>query len=245
MTYPGGKAQDGTFQKIINQMPPHRVYVEPFLGGGAIMRLKRPAVASIGIDSDDHVANCMWRGDEIPGLRVLHADALYYLTANPLSQTLTHDTLIYCDPPYLMSTRASQRPLYRRELASEEEHAELLAAIKALPCMVMISGYWSELYARELAGWRTISWQAITRGGTIATEWLWMNFDEPMELHDYRFIGDNFRQRERIKRKQARWRARLARMKASERYAMLSVLQELRGTHTPEMAMLPPAASPE
>jgi len=53
----------------------------------------------------------------------------------------------------------------------------------------MISGYWSELYARELKNWRSISFQAMTRGGFVATEWLWMNYPEPFELHDYSFLG--------------------------------------------------------
>ena len=42
MGYPGGKAGAGVYQTIINLMPPHDVYIEPFLGGGAVMRLKRP-----------------------------------------------------------------------------------------------------------------------------------------------------------------------------------------------------------
>lgn len=36
MSYFGGKAQDGVYQTIINQIPPHQIYIEPFLGGGAI-----------------------------------------------------------------------------------------------------------------------------------------------------------------------------------------------------------------
>lgn len=43
MPYLGGKSQAGTYQRIINLIPPHDVYIEPFLGGGAIARLKRPA----------------------------------------------------------------------------------------------------------------------------------------------------------------------------------------------------------
>lgn len=43
MTYPGGKAAAGVYQRIINLMPPHSLYIEPFLGGGAIMKLKKPA----------------------------------------------------------------------------------------------------------------------------------------------------------------------------------------------------------
>ena len=33
-------------------MPPHDVYIEPFLGGGAIMKRKPPALRNIGIDLD-------------------------------------------------------------------------------------------------------------------------------------------------------------------------------------------------
>ena len=50
MAYAGGKGGPGVYQKIINLMPPHEVYIEPFVGGGAIMRLKRPARLNIGLD---------------------------------------------------------------------------------------------------------------------------------------------------------------------------------------------------
>ena len=53
MSYPGGKSGAGVFQTIINLMPPHDVYVEPFLGGAAVMRMKRPASLNIGIDLVD------------------------------------------------------------------------------------------------------------------------------------------------------------------------------------------------
>jgi hypothetical protein len=103
---------------------------------------------------------------------------------------------------------------------------DLLAVLKSLPCMVMISGYWSELYAHELKDWRSISFQAMTRGGFPAMEWLWMNYPEPFKLHDYAFLGENFRERERIKRKKMRWTERLKSMPALERFAILSVIEE-------------------
>ncbi len=52
MAYPGGKNAPGVYQSIINLMPPHEVYIEPFLGSGAILRLKRPAAVSLGVDLD-------------------------------------------------------------------------------------------------------------------------------------------------------------------------------------------------
>ena len=53
MRYPGGKGR--TFQHVINLIPPHRVYIETHLGGGAVMRHKRPSAYSIGIDADQKV----------------------------------------------------------------------------------------------------------------------------------------------------------------------------------------------
>jgi hypothetical protein len=55
-----------------------------------------------------------------------------------------------------------------------------------------------------------------------------MNFAEPLELHDYRFLGKGFRERERIKRKRLRWRARLERMPALERHALMATIEELK-----------------
>ena len=89
----------------------------------------------------------------------------------------------------------------------------------------MVSGYWSELYGRELRGWNSAQFQTVTRGGTPATEWLWFNYPAPVELHDYRYLGENFRERERIKRKKRRWVARLERMPLLEKQALLSALE--------------------
>src|SRR5690348_6561480 len=150
--YTGGKGGPGSFQTIINQMPPHRVYVEAFLGAGSVLRHKRPATSSIGIERDAAVLSTLWRGDEIPGLELIEADAIRWLRA----RRWRGDELVYADPPYLMSTRRTQHGYYRHEL-SEGAHRRLLRVLKALPVPVLLSGYWSELYACELQGWRSIS----------------------------------------------------------------------------------------
>ena len=46
------------------------------------------------------------------------------------------------------------------------------------------------------------SQSAVQTGAGI--EWLWMNYAEPAELHDLRYLGSNFREHERIKRKKTR-----------------------------------------
>lgn len=129
------------------------------------------------------------------------------------------------DPPYLMSTRRQHRPIYRYEL-TDQDHVDLLRCLNTLPCYVAISGYWSELYSSMLAGWDYISFEAQTRGGTMATEYLWFNYDKPTRLHDYRYLGDDFRERERIKRKVKRWANNFKSLPILERQAILAVLQE-------------------
>ncbi len=240
MTYPGGKNGSGTFQKIINLMPPHRTYIEPFLGGGAILRAKRPARCSIGIDIDAAVIK-KWELNppaDISNLMLLQGDAIVCLKNRRLFPELQEkDCLIYCDPPYLMSTRSSQRQIYEFELAEENEHRTLLEILKQLNCMIMISGYWSSLYAELLATWRSHHFEAVTRGGTMATEWVWMNFPEPVELHDYRYLGKTFRERERIKRKKTRWIQRLSKMAVLERQAILMALAEI-GIHNAQPGII-------
>ena len=53
--YRGSKATAGLCQPLIALMPPHSVYMETHLGGGAIMRRKPAALRNIGIDLDGRV----------------------------------------------------------------------------------------------------------------------------------------------------------------------------------------------
>lgn len=266
-SYFGGKGQ--TFRKLINEIPPHDVFISSHCGMCAVARHKRPARRNILIDLDQFVleqmraslAECVpsaaratqgaYENDDGaslptgPGLRAgeasgagsgtssanaancrwefLQTDGLAWLRSRT---TWEGNEFVYCDPPYVWNARSSLERGYEHEY-SLEDHQQLLGVIKSLPCRVMISGYWSELYEEELSDWRTISSQTMTRGGRPRTEYAWMNYDEPVELHDYRWLGENYRERERIKRKQQRWRERLKQMPILERRAMLAVMNEV------------------
>lgn len=214
MTYPGGKG--GCYQQIINLIPPHDVYIEAFLGSGVIMKMKSPAGINIGIDR-------IWALDVF---EIRKAVELEYICVDSIDY-LKHYRFrgleyIYCDPPYLPSTRKSQKYMYTYEMA-EEQHIELLDVLKQIPCMVMISGYDSSLYNEMLASWNKTQFQVGTRQGP-ATETLWFNYPWPKTLHDYRYLGRNYRERERIHKKTKRWRDNLKRMPELERRAILSAM---------------------
>ena len=232
----GAKGGAGVWQQIISQMPPHAIYIEPFLGTGVVMQRKRPAVSSIGIDINPAVIKVARRNLSGPGRAFQCEDALEFLASKVVSFLLPN-TLIYCDPPYLLSTRG-HRQYYRNEF-SDLQHIELLRVLKSLPCKVILSGYWSELYASKLKGWRTHKFYTTTRGGGRVEEWLWMNFPEPFELFDTRFLGSNFRERERIKRKRNRWVNRLRTMSRLDRAAILDAISEARANMSTDAALTP------
>lgn len=208
-------------------MPPHECYVEAFLGSGAIMRTKRPAARNIGVDRDAAALDGFRALVEseccsiaLSDVEVLHGNAL---ADDWLLQFYGPSTLIYCDPPYVHSTRTGG-VLYRFEMTNDD-HLMLLDQARRSTCRFMISGYRSALYEAGLQGWHSIDYQAHTRGG-MKTETLWMNFAPPTTLHDYRFLGQGYRERERIKRKKARWIERLKRMDRLERQAILAAIAE-------------------
>ena len=92
--------------------------------------------------------------------------------------------------------------------------------------MVMISGYQSELYSNALKDWHVHTFKAIIRKKT-AIEWIWMNYPPPIQLHDYSHLGENFREREQLKRKVQRWTARLKSMPILEQQALLHAMQSM------------------
>jgi hypothetical protein len=213
-------------------MPPHDLYIETHVGGGNLLERKRPARSSIVVDVDGLVC-AHWRRIAASGaarsLRVVHGDAAAFLLGRQWLPT--ERVLIYSDPPYVMATRRSG-PRYRHEY-TDEQHHELLTVLRQVPAAVMLSGYRCPMYDAALARWHRIDYPTFTRGGTWALESCWLNFDPPAsELHDYRYIGADFRERERIKRKRARWRRRFAALPALEREAMLQVLLQLASPAT-------------
>ncbi len=82
--------------------------------------------------------------------------------------------LIYCDPPYLLSTRRGKQ--YNVEM-SNREHEELLNALLENKSKIMISGYESDLYNDALKGWRKKTGYSLTQSLRKAKEVIWMNYD--------------------------------------------------------------------
>lgn len=255
LNYPGAKW--GMAKQIVSMMPPHRSYLEPFFGSGAVLFNKQPSAIETVNDIDGDITNFFKVLRECPEelaeaisltpysrdvfddahknrgtesfdrayrfairSRMSHGFKTYQKTgfkidvyarersycvncwnkmperifeaaarlkgvqienrpALDLIRKFNHDNvLIYADPPYLLDTRGGKQ--YKHEM-NEQEHIELLAALKAHKGPVIISGYPSDMYDYELRGWNTVHKRSYNQNSDARTEVLWFNFETDSE----------------------------------------------------------------
>lgn len=253
LNYPGAKW--GMAERIISLMPPHRSYLEPFFGSGAVLFRKPPSAIETINDIDGDVVNffrvlrerpdelaahlamipyardvfddahkdrcdtdferavrfairskmghgfktyqktgfkidvyarersyCLDCWNRLPSDILLAAERLKHVQienrpALDLIRRFNHENvLIYADPPYLLQTRGGK--LYKHEM-TDQEHLELLEALKGHKGYVILSGYRSEMYDRELCGWDRIQVKAYNQNGAPREEVIWCNFETP------------------------------------------------------------------
>lgn len=253
LNYPGAKW--GMAKQIVSLMPPHRSYLEPFFGSGAVLFNKPPSAIETVNDIDGDIVNffrvlreqpddladaialtpysrdvfddahenrgssdfdrayrfavrskmghgfktyqktgfkmdvyarensyavkCWNRlpGDLLKAAVRLKDVQIEHRPALDLIRRFNYDNvLIYADPPYLLNTRGGKQ--YRHEM-TERDHVQLLDALKQHKGTVILSGYPSEMYDRELAGWSRIDRKAYNQNSDQRTEMLWCNFDVP------------------------------------------------------------------
>jgi len=219
--YPGSKWGNGVYQTIINQIPPHEHYVEGCLGSGAILLNKRLASSTVGNDCNRSIIKHWKRPWPLHTIFTVAAvqEVLESLSGNG------SETFVYIDPPYPKFSRRSQIDLYKYEM-SDKDHRVLLKRVLKVDFNCMISTYPNQLYEEMLIGWRKISFITAVHGA-IATEVLYMNYPEPDELHDYRYIGVDCWDRQRIKRKIKARVHTLSKLPVQERNAILHELQKL------------------
>ncbi len=118
--------------------------------------------------------------NKIPELIIASAERLKnaqieQTTAVELIKKYNHkDCLIYADPPYIKEARPVRA--YRHEMQDENQHLELLTALKQHQGYFVLSGYDNSLYREHLQGCRKIEINTYVNSGRASVECLWMNF---------------------------------------------------------------------
>jgi DNA adenine methylase len=226
----GGKGQQGVFHRIINQIPPCRVLIEPFAGEAVIARTIRQPEVVILVDRVRQPGLVL--SSFRPSANFHLGDGIAFLDG----YRYTGKEFVYADPPYLLRARAARGREYYESEMTDAEHGRFLRVAKAINCRVMISGYHSPLYDDALSDWRLIEFEAMTRGGKKALECLWLNYPAPVTLQDYRFLGGTWRERWNLKRKIRRAVADMLSMPTLQRAAFFDAMQGAMRSPGPEMA---------
>lgn len=209
-TYNGGKSGNGTYQNIINFIPKCEMFIDALVGnGGIVCNLKLPAHTVINDFSPyivekyiSYCSNCF----QIENMHVLELINKW--------DSLLVNKFFYFDPPYLKSSRKSQQDLYKIEW-SMLDHEKFISRVLTVTSNCMISHYPCNLYDTAFKEWNKFTFQSMTRSGP-ATECLYMNYPTPTVLQDYRYIGKNFTERQRIKRKATRFLRKLEHLPEQE-----------------------------
>lgn len=112
--------------------------------------------------------------DRLRGVQIEHMDALELIVRFNFE-----NVLIYCDPPYVLSTRHGKQ--YKCEM-SDTDHIRLLELLLQHKGSVMISGYDSDLYNQMLAGWYKERQVVYSQAASQKQEVIWMNFQPNQQI---------------------------------------------------------------
>jgi len=216
--YPGGKNGDGVYQRIINLIPPHKVWVEACGGSAAITRHICAAEESYVIEVDPVQSECL---REQLGSRaiVVHGDFIEKLG---VAKPACVDSLLYIDPPYLVDVRTAGRTMYRYDW-TVSDHISFLKWVVKRGERIIITHPTCDLYLSALPGWNRVAYQYMSRNG-LRNDCIWMNYPAPERLHDYSYIGRDKTDRQRIQRKIDRELSKLSALNPLERNAIISAV---------------------
>ena len=241
--YPGSKLASGLPQFIINHIPCFDVFIEGCAGTAAISRILYDRNKFGKLSSFLHITNPSFRlydidPDVCSELNSLlsSVDTVQIFNQSYLSALdFLHNTVspftcfVYLDPPYMKSTRRTPGDIYTYDWTHTDHEQFLHNVLKySFDANIMISGYDNSLYTAALSEWYMRSTQVMTRGG-IATETIWMNYNpDTIKLATYDFLGTDFTDRQRIKKKINSLKAKLHSLPFHEKNAILSSLMALK-----------------
>lgn len=222
--YFGGKSGSGTYQTIINNIPPHDIFYSLFLGNCGIARHIRPAAFNHLNDLDNDVFTAWYKLALPENYLLTNLPAMEVL--KDIKNQLPKRRFIFLDPPYPKASRKAQIDVYRHEM-SDKQHSDLLSQINAMrDQQIMIMSYPNELYDQALKGWHTKDFFSTTRNGVVL-ERMYMNYEPSDQLHDYQYIGEDFREREALARQKKNFIKKLKRLPAQLRNALLQELSSI------------------
>jgi site-specific DNA-adenine methylase len=192
--YVGNKGGQGIKEQLFNFVPKSERYFSLFYGMG-------------GFENLPEFKNVNWIISEKDPELLSLASARYHDTYSDYKSIVekynfTSADFIFCDPPYLHSTRRNGRAYYKFEW-DVYEHKEFLDYISVCGAKVLITHPSCSLYDNCLETWYKHEFRYMSRQGWFE-DCIWTNFMPGyVELHDYNYLGQCRTERQQIKRQRA------------------------------------------
>lgn len=163
----------------------HRLVVRSFMGHGSDSATRTTRTGFRARLTDGRaLPSAEWStwADSIPAFRERLASVMLENdnAVSVIGRMDSPTTLIYCDPPYVhssrsaMTGRSSTTNGYLFEL-TDFDHRMLADRLHRCTSMVVLSGYPSDLYAELYGGWASYEKQHVADRAQMRTERLWLN----------------------------------------------------------------------
>lgn len=231
-TYNGGKSGAGTYQNIINHIPKCDLFIDACTGNNSIVSKFKILPSRIILNDIDNIiykalVDAVFKSlDNIPEETTVQVLNMDYSALIKKYDDGRAGTFFYFDPPYLISSRTSAKQLYQYNWI-DSQHEEFIKRMLKMKSQVMISHYPCKMYDQAFKKWHSFTFKSTTRGG-LREEKIYMNYATPSLIQDYSYVGNNFTDRQRIKRKAERLHSKLSNLPALEKAAILSTLLKIQ-----------------
>lgn len=190
--YVGNKGGQGIRENLINYIPCSHRYFSLFYGAGGLENCKY-LNGTHWVCAEKNIDNKKYETKRAVIVYNDYKDLIedFYFNASDF---------IFADPPYLLSTRINQRRYYKYEFEIQD-HIEFLNYVISLKARILITHPSCDLYSEKLKDWVKVPFSYMTRNG-MYNDCIWMNYTPgSIELYNYDCLGNNFTERQQIKRR--------------------------------------------
>ena len=221
--YTGQKKINGVYQAIINEIPICSDFYEVFCGSAQLSKILLSICPEINFHINDIDPAIIDRYG-FTSAKCTNQHFLDFLLSIDIKDY--NSSVFFLDPPYHHSTRVGNEKIYKFEM-SDQDHIALFSYISSLPLKFILIHPKNCIYDNLLTlGWRYKEIK-IRYNKKTSIERIYCNYEVPERLLTYRFLGDNFTQRQRILRKCNRFSQKLLLLPVLERNAVISHINSL------------------
>lgn len=216
--YVGNKNINGVYQSIINLIPECSVFCEAFAGSAQLSYILSSIVPGCKYFLND-INKSIIDNYAFTSATKFNLDAISFMSY--IVNNYYNSSVIFLDPPYHHDSRPNNKSLYEYEM-SDMDHIALLNYISGSTLKIILIHPINCIYDSLIdLGWCYKDIR-IRYNNKTSNERIYFNYHIPDKLLTYTFIGDNFTDRQRIKRKIDKLTNKLLLLPVRERNALIA-----------------------